>query len=414
MGNFMIEKNNNLYFSTQFMIGIVLLFSVFIISYLISSNSYSDAAIWIAACGLGFTLQKSRFCFASSFRDLFLFGSGQNMKGVLIAIAIASIGFTGILSWILPNPIPGEFPSSAHVLPVGISTIIAGSIFGIGMVTAGGCVSGTIYRIAEGYVASMITMVGIFIGTIILILSWDFWWDKLISNEPKIFLPSTYSLGYGFSLAITLFLLLVIYLIITFIETKSGINEFIISKKTPVGSKGFYQRINQSFSDFFIKSWSVKAGGISLGFIAIIYFLFHSPPGVTGEIMKQSISLSDFFNITDGPMKGISSLSGCLGASIGSGIISHTFVSTIGVFFGALVSALLSHEFKIRTPNDAKRYFQSLGGGILMGFSASLGIGCTIGAFFSAVSSLSLSGWVFGLSLCIGSFVGTKIIKAIG
>ena len=70
----MIEKNNNLYFSTQFIIGVVLLFSVFIISYLISSNSYSDAAIWIAACGLGFTLQKSRFCFASSFRDLFLFG----------------------------------------------------------------------------------------------------------------------------------------------------------------------------------------------------------------------------------------------------------------------------------------------------------------------------------------------------
>ena len=150
------------------------------------------------------------------------------------------------------------------------------------------------------------------------------------------------------------------------------------------------------------------------GFIAIIYFLFHSPPGVTGEIMKQSMSLSESLNLSEGLLKGISSLSGCLGASVGQGLISHTFVSTIGVFYGALVSALMAKEFKIRTPNDPKRYIQSLGGGIMMGFSASLGIGCTIGAFFSAVSSLSLSGWVFGLSLFIGSFVGTKIIKAIG
>ena len=50
----------------------------------------------------------------------------------------------------------------------------------------------------------------------------------------------------------------------------------------------------------------------------------------------------------------------------------------------------------------------------MMGFSASLGIGCTIGAFFSAISSLSLYGWVFGISLFGGSFIGTKIIKAIG
>jgi len=49
-----------------------------------------------------------------------------------------------------------------------------------------------------------------------------------------------------------------------------------------------------------------------------------------------------------------------------------------------------------------------------MGYSATLGIGCTIGAFFSAVSSLSLSGWVFGISLALGAFIGTKIIKIIG
>jgi uncharacterized protein len=400
--------------SNQKYLGWVLLPFIFVISFAISGNNGSDAAIWIAACGLGFTLQKSRFCFASAFRDLFLFGSGHNMKAVLLAIAIASVGFVGILSWILPSPLPGEFPSSAHVLPFGISTIVAGSVFGIGMVLAGGCVSGTIYRIAEGYIASVVTMIGIVIGTILLIVTWDFWWEVFISNEPKIFLPSTQSLGYGFSLLLTICALLLVYLIVVFIETKSGITEYVITKEKDLSLKTFSQRIKESIENAFSKSWTAKSGGIALGFIAIIYFLFHSPPGVTGEIMKQSMNISYLFNFSDGPLKGIASLSGCLGSSIESGIISHTFVSTVGVFFGALVSALLSQEFKIRTPKESKRYIQSISGGILMGYSASLGIGCTIGAFFSSISSFSLSGWLFGLSLGVGAYVGTKLIKVIG
>ena len=73
-----------------------------------------------------------------------------------------------------------------------------------------------------------------------------------------------------------------------------------------------------------------------------------------------------------------------------------------------------SHEFKIRTPKEPKRYLQSLCGGVLMGYSASLGIGCTIGAFFSAIPSFSLSGWLFGISLGLGAYLGTKLIKVIG
>jgi uncharacterized membrane protein YedE/YeeE len=407
-------KTEKIMRSNQKYLGWVLLPFIFVISFAISGNNGSDAAIWIAACGLGFTLQKSRFCFASAFRDLFLFGSGHNMKAVLLAIAIASVGFVGILSWILPSPLPGEFPSSAHVLPFGISTIVAGSVFGIGMVLAGGCVSGTIYRIAEGYIASVVTMIGIVIGTILLIVTWDFWWEVFISNEPKIFLPSTQSLGYGFSLLLTICALLLVYLIVVFIETKSGITEYVITKEKDLSLKTFSQRIKESIENAFSKSWTAKSGGIALGFIAIIYFLFHSPPGVTGEIMKQSMNISYLFNFSDGPLKGIASLSGCLGSSIESGIISHTFVSTVGVFFGALVSALLSQEFKIRTPKESKRYIQSISGGILMGYSASLGIGCTIGAFFSSISSFSLSGWLFGLSLGVGAYVGTKLIKVIG
>ena len=48
-----------------------------------------------------------------------------------------------------------------------------------------------------------------------------------------------------------------------------------------------------------------------------------------------------------------------------------------------------------------------------MGYGAGIGIGCTIGAFFSAIPSLALSGWVFGLALLIGAGIGTQIIRRI-
>ena len=78
----LVDKAENKNFPIQSVIGSILLALVFIISFVISRNNFSNAAIWLAACSLGFIFQKSRFCFAASFRDLFLFGSGQNMKGV--------------------------------------------------------------------------------------------------------------------------------------------------------------------------------------------------------------------------------------------------------------------------------------------------------------------------------------------
>jgi uncharacterized membrane protein YedE/YeeE len=44
-----------------------------------------------------------------------------------------------------------------------------------------------------------------------------------------------------------------------------------------------------------------------------------------------------------------------------------------------------------------------------MGYGAGIASGCNIGAFFSATASLSLSGWIFGVGLFIGSYFGAKL-----
>jgi uncharacterized protein len=81
--------------------------------------------------------------------------------------------------------------------------------------------------------------------------------------------------------------------------------------------------------------------------------------------------------------------------------------------FGAFVAAVLASEFKLRFPRQKVRYVQSLVGGSFMGYGAGIAAGCTIGAFFSAVPSLGLNGWVFGLSLLAGAAGGVQVIKRI-
>jgi uncharacterized membrane protein YedE/YeeE len=64
-------------------------------------------------------------------------------------------------------------------------------------------------------------------------------------------------------------------------------------------------------------------------------------------------------------------------------------------------------------PKQPLRYAQSIGGGVLMGYGAGLALGCTVGAFFSAIPSLALNGWVFGAALAIGAYLGVKILNRI-
>ena len=95
----------------------------------------------------------------------------------------------------------------------------------------------------------------------------------------------------------------------------------------------------------------------------------------------------------------------------GGSWFTETFFLNIGIVAGATASAIFAREFKLRIPKSPVRYIQSIGGGIIMGYGAGLGLGCTLGAFFSAVPSMALNGWVYAIGLTIGSYLSVQWIK---
>lgn len=376
-----------------------------------SMASGSLAVYWLFGITFGFILQRSRLCFASGFRDLFLLRDGGNLRGILVGLAVASLGFALIEARAVPTPGNGALPDGAHLMPVSLQFAAGGLFFGVGMVLAGGCVSGTLYRIGEGYVGSWVAMLGIIGGLALSTHQWNWWWDNFSAKAPTVWLPDVF--GYGGAILVTLGTIAVLYLGTLWWEMRSGPRPaFGLKRAVETPALTLRDWFLQRYRAIFGRGWPIVYGAIALAILNTYVYLFDQPLGVTGELSNWGNRAVGLAGVTTPVMHGASTLAGCLlTLDPNASVIGVGTMLDGGVILGALLAALLANEFKIRFPRQRVRYAQSLGGGLFMGYGAGIGAGCTIGAFFSAIPSLGLNGWVFGVSLLAGAFVGVQVIK---
>ena len=371
------------------------------------------AIYWALGLGLGLILQRGRLCFAGAFRDLYLMRNGTMMRAIIVGLAIMVPVFALIEARAVPEPSFGAVAAGAHVVPLGLNVAVGGLLFGVGMVVAGGCVSGTLYRIGEGYVASWASLFGILLGLSLAAHTWNWWYAFTIQSAPMGWLPTT--LGYGGAIAVTLLALATAFVASLWWETRgASAPPFAM----PTGRKAadpvtFGQHIDAIRTSVFVKGWAPLVAVTALAVLNIAAFLVDTPLGVTGELAAWAERAAGAIGLAAGPLLGADTLAGCNLAVGSTGVINATTLLDVGLVFGALVAALAAREFKVRLPRQKRRYVQSFAGGSLMGYGAGIGIGCTIGAFFSAIPSLALSGWLFGLALLVGAGIGTQIIRRI-
>lgn len=392
----------------QTALGLAILVAMALVGFYLRSAAPDFALVWVFGLVFGFLLQRGRFCFASAFRDLFLLRDGRVMKGILAGLAVATFGFALVM--FVYSPSFSRVPAQAHVFPLGFHTLIAGVIFGVGMVVAGGCVSGNLYRSGEGYVTSWIAILGIMVGLSFVSATWNWWWRVSMANAPLVWLPQ--KLGWTGGVGLTLLALLGIFLLVQWWESRGG-------KVSPrPGDRpertGFADNIKELGRILFRRPLPVVTAGTSLGLLNVFVYLYTHPLGVTGELWRWATVAAQKVGINYGTLQGMDAAAGCTPSAAGdTGLLSWGLLIDGGLIAGALIGALLANEFRLRYPRQLRRYFQSLGGGILLGYGAGLGLGCTIGAFFSAVPSLAVNGWVFGAGLALGALAGVQIIKRI-
>lgn len=163
-----------------------LAYSIFIFMLFLTLLQFDTtlSIILVLGIALGYAFQKSRFCFTAAFRDPMLTGITELTKSAILLIGISVIGFAAIyhFSKIIHHEL------SLYVAPFGIATIAGGVLFGIGMVLAGGCISGIFMRIGEGFAMQMLALVGVLIGVFIGKSSQPFW-RETFGQWPGIFIP---------------------------------------------------------------------------------------------------------------------------------------------------------------------------------------------------------------------------------
>lgn len=103
---------------------------------------------------IGLVMHRSRFCFVRAFRCPFMTGEAEMVKVVAMSLMIYGMG-SAIIKWAwIVDPMTGVY----H--PFFIGSLVGGLVFGVGMILAGGCASSTLWRVGEGHLKLVMTMIG--------------------------------------------------------------------------------------------------------------------------------------------------------------------------------------------------------------------------------------------------------------
>jgi len=167
---------------------------------------------------------------------------------------------------------------------------------------------------------------------------------------------------------------------------------------------------NQYYTVIFKNPFTYVTGAILLSILQIALFASSGNPwGVSGtftnwgawifEAIGGSVDKWFYFSSTGAQN------------TLNAGFLNDSgSIQNVGIIIGALLAALLASQFKFKKIKSVKQVVAAILGGLLMGYGARLAFGCNIGALFSGISSLSLSGWVFALFLLVGAFIGSKLL----
>ena len=424
---------------------------------------YLSAYLWFGFI-YGMCLQYGRFCFASAFRDLFAVGVPRMVVGIMIATLL----FAFVAAFVTATGI-----STFHSSPYGIHSVIAGLIFGGGMVFAGGCASGSLYKTGEGNMTSFMVILSLSVTQAMFVdvggifnklvpESWrisamskglpasinvgDGWIDQYLAgyvwNQPV----TSFAKMLGFNnesfigafmgnLLMGVFIPAILVLIIVYliwgrkahgVQKPEGESAGLMD-----GAKGMWRMIQTSkrtaiaglilgvangLQMFVLEGLRIKFGvrnageiltriGFDFGLSARgtvfdpgYWYVTTQEAQWVGWIL-QKLGWNNMDNIFFGYINGIPNPA-----------INPADWMSIALVAGAAVMALVSNEFKFKIPSLEFAIWAVIGGS-LMGIGSRLGLGCNIGAFFVRVANGDPAGWLFGIGMVGGAFLGVKFLN---
>lgn len=178
-GKKVIRKNHVKQSNIQPILGwsVAILYGAIII-YFLATGKVLLAVGALAGALFGILIERGQICFTSAFRDLWISGRAIMSKAIAVGMMVSVV-----ITFIFIQT------GSAQIIKMAApSTVIGGLLFGFGIVLAGGCETGMMYRAMEGQVLFFVVGAGNIVGATILSYGWDHFgiFNALAAGWPQV------------------------------------------------------------------------------------------------------------------------------------------------------------------------------------------------------------------------------------
>lgn len=398
---------------------------------------YIVAYLWFGFA-YGVCQQWGRFCFASAWRDLIMLKVTRMFVGIMIGLMTLSI----ISAYLAAKGMHNYSPS-----PLGLHELAGGILFGFGMVLAGGCATGSLYKTGEGNMTSATVLMALSFSQAIFVATvFDGLFTGYISKQPKILISEYFEAHGNFwkyfigdalvntILVGTLFLVLVYAIVV-----RRGILEQRTATADGGTAKLSFREDLSGFWGMITASRRTSIAGVLLGILAALQVYTQNRLAAKFGFANFGEALTQFGFTTEVSRAGQvfdpgfwyittqeaqfaawvmekfgSNMKGNLFFGVFNGIPApwHNppLLLSFGLIMGAAVMALLSKEFKWKLPNK-ELFVYALIGGTVMGFGSRIALGCNIGGFYTRAAFGNPGGWIFFIGMGAGALVGARLIN---
>lgn len=316
---------------------------------------------------LGFVMQRTRFCLTGGFRDVYVQKNNKMFYALLVAITIQAIGLA-----ILTSLHVLEIPYDAYSV---IGTIFGSFIFGVGIVLAGGCATGTWYRAGEGLIGSWIAL---FMYALFAAITKNGALKPALDKvNGMTVVESKMSTMFGLPYWVLVLIL-------------SALTLFFVVK-TLRKPKAAVPKLKQKFTGvrhlFFEKKYHPFFAAVLIGLIALAAWPMSYSTGRNYGlgITTPSAKLLQF--LVNGDVT----------------LLDWGVYLVLGILIGSYIAARGSREFKWRLP-DKITIRNSAIGGALMGIGAAFAGGCSIGNGLVSTATMNTQGWLSLLFIILGTW----------
>ena len=350
-----------------------------------------NAAAWILWGGLligavfGFIVQRTNFCTMGSLSDIVSFGDWRRFRSWVLAAGVAILG----VYWLERAGI-ADMTGSMYVSPslAWGGHVIGGTIFGIGMVFSGGCVSRNLVRAGSGDLRSLVVLW--LIGGVAYMTIGGLFGPARVAMVGAMTADlsaagvSDQRLG-------------------SIISALTGVPFETAQLAAVVAIAGAI--LIWCFKDAaFRRSPAHLAAGVGIGLCVVAGW------------MLTALTFDEF---AANPSIGSLSFVRPAGDSIDYVMRFTAYaapgfpvVTTLGALLGAFVGAVSQRRFRLATFSDPADTLRNLGGAMLMGVGGVVALGCTIGQAVTGTSTLAAGSLITFACIVIGGLIGMKAMEA--